>query len=255
MGSGKKNFQCTLYGLTILLAILIIWEWGGRAGAVSSLVLPLPSHILIEGAHQLVSSEFLTNWYRTLVVWMVSLGFGLAIGLLLGFASGASKGVALTLFPLFSYFRSIPPIALFPIALIAIGPGNLSIGVVATFGAALYVFPGTAAAARETADRFSHLAKILGSSRAQFLRLFVAPGAAVHALASSRIAATYSFAVCVAGEMIIGGRFGVGAAILDLSERYRIEQAYSYILCTGIVGLIIDTLFAQISRLRVLGNK
>lgn len=191
-------------------------------------------------------------------MWFVSFVSGLSVGLLLGFMAGASKRTSLILLPVLGYFRSIPPIALFPIALIAIGPGGLSVGLVASIGAALYVFPGTAEAARETAERFGQLSRILGSNRRQFLRLFVAPGAAVQALASSRIAATYAFAVCIAGEMIIGGRTGVGAAILDFSERYRLEEAYAYILYTGLVGLLIDLIFANVSKIRFIhkvGNR
>ena len=60
-----------------------------------------------------------------------------------------------------------------------------------------------------------------------------------------------AFAVCIAGEMPIGGRTGVGAAVLDLSERYRLEEAYAYILAMGLVGLVIDLVFASITRLQI----
>jgi ABC-type nitrate/sulfonate/bicarbonate transport system permease component len=60
-----------------------------------------------------------------------------------------------------------------------------------------------------------------------------------------------AFAVCVAGEMLIGGRTGVGAAVLDFSERYRLEEAYAYILAMGLVGLSIDLVFARITRLQI----
>ena len=106
------------------------------------------------------------------------------------------------------YLRAIPPIALFPVALVAIGPGALSIGVVGSLASVLYVFPGTADAARESATRYRELAAILSASKPAFLRHFVAPGAAVQALASSRVSATVAFAVCVAGEMLIGGGRG-----------------------------------------------
>ena len=153
--------------------------------------------------------------------------------------------------PLLSFLRAIPPIALFPVALVSIGPGGLSIGVVAGLASALYVFPGTAEAARASAARYRELATILSASKTAFLRHFVAPGALVQALASSRVSATVAFAVCVAGERLIGGRTGVGAAVLDLSERYRLEEAYAYILAMGLVGLVIDLGFARITRLQI----
>jgi ABC-type nitrate/sulfonate/bicarbonate transport system permease component len=125
------------------------------------------------------------------------------------------------------------------------------VGVVAGLAAALYVFPGTAEAARESASRFRELASILSANQFEFLRHFVAPGAAVQALVASRVSATVSFVVCVAGEMIIGGRSGVGAAVLDFSERYLLEEAYVYLLAMGLFGLLIDLTFARLTRLRM----
>lgn len=251
MGSGKKDLPYIICGLAVFAAILLSWELAGRSGLVSPLALPWPSKVFVAAPQEITSPIFLSNWFRTLAVWLASLSCGLAVGLVLGFIAGADRGLALVLLPSLGYLRSIPPIAMFPVALIAIGPG---VGVVATLGAALYVFPGTAEAARQAAERFSQLAAILGARKGQFPRVFVAPGAALQALASSRVAATYAFAVCVAGEMIIGGRAGVGAAILDLSERYRLEEAYAYVLCTGIVGLVIDSIFGRLSKMRILGS-
>ncbi len=252
MGSRAKSFRYFLLGLALVLLILFVWEGAGRLGFISQLALPLPSHVLIAAARQLFLRRFWANWYGTLIVWLISWSTGLTLGLLLGFFAGASEKVSFILLPALGFFRSIPPIALFPVALIAIGPGGLPIGVVAAIGAALYVFPGTAEAAKTATQRFSHLAKILGSNRLQFFSTFVIPGAAIQALASSRVAATYAFAACVGGEMIIGGRSGVGAAILDFSERYYLEDAYAYVLYAGLVGLVIDTIFARLNRLRLI---
>ena len=88
----------------------------------------------------------------------------------------------------------------------------------------------------------------MACKRLPFLRHFVAPGTAIHAIVASRVAATYSFAACVGGEMLIGGRKGVGAAILDLSERYELEEAYVYILLAGLIGVLIDAGSAKMSK-------
>jgi ABC-type nitrate/sulfonate/bicarbonate transport system permease component len=250
MASRSKNFRYVIWSAAPLLALLLLWEAAGRIGAFSKLALPLPSKVLIAVIHEATSPVFIANWGRTLGIWIVSLFVGLVIGLCLGFASGANRALGLTILPVFGYLRAIPPIAMFPVALIAIGPGGLSIGLVAALGAALYVLPGTAEATRQVTAQYWELAFVLGTKKGKFLRLFVAPGAALGALAASRIAATYAFAVCVAGEMIIGGRRGVGAAILDLSERYRLEEAYAYVICTGIGGLLIDATFTRIADSR-----
>ena len=251
MGLRTKRLGYSALGLLLIGLLLATWEVAVRVGWLSQLALPLPTRVLQRGAQLALTSEFWSNWGRTLTVWLTAFAAGTGAGLSLGFAAGVSHRTWLVLLPLLSYLRAIPPIALFPIALIAIGPGGLSVGIVAGLAAALYVFPGTAEAARESASRFRELASILSANKLEFLRHFVAPGAAVHALVSSRVSATIAFVVCVAGEMIIGGRTGVGAAVLDLSERYRLEEAYAYILSMGLFGLLIDLAFARVARLRM----
>jgi NitT/TauT family transport system permease protein len=246
----KTRLRYSLIGLLLIGLVLAIWEAVVRIGWVSPLALPLPTGVIQSAAELALTAEFWRDWGQTLVVWVAAFAAGTGAGLAFGFAAGVSERAWVILLPLLGYLRAIPPIALFPVALVAIGPGGLSIGVVASLASALYVFPGTAEAARESATRYRELAAILSASKPAFLRHFVAPGAAVQALASSRVSATVAFAVCVAGEMLIGGRTGVGAAVLDLSERYRLEEAYAYILAMGLVGLLIDLTFARITRLR-----
>lgn len=251
MGIRTTGLRYTATGILLIGLVLAIWEISLRVGWVSQLALPLPTGVLEHGAKLTLTAEFWANWARTLAVWLGAFATGTATGLTLGFAAGISDRAWWVMMPLLSFLRAIPPIALFPIALVAIGPGGLPVGVVAGLAAALYVFPGTAEAARESASRFRELASIVSASKFEFFRHFVAPGAAAHAVVSSRVSATISFVVCVAGEMIIGGRTGVGAAVLDLSERYRLEEAYAYILTMGLFGLLIDVGFARFTRLRM----
>jgi len=251
MGIRKTRLRDRLIGLLLIGLVLAVWEAAVRVGWLSPLALPLPTGVIQSAAELALTAEFWLNSGRTLGVWSTAFAAGTGAGLALGFAAGVSARAWRMLLPLLGYLRAIPPIALFPVALVAIGPGDLSISVVAGLASALYVFPGTAEAARQSAARYRELALILSASRPAFLRHFVAPGAAVQALASSRVSATVAFAVCIAGEMLIGGRTGVGAAVLDLSERYRLEEAYAYILAMGFVGLVIDLVFASITRLQV----
>jgi len=208
MGMRKARLRDSLIGVLLIGVLLAIWETVVRTGWISPLALPLPTGVVGSAAELALTAEFWRNWGQTLGVWGAAFAAGTGAGLALGFAAGVSERAWLILLPLMGYLRAIPPIALFPVALVAIGPGALSIGVVGSLASVLYVFPGTADAARESATRYRELAAILSASKPAFLRHFVAPGAAVQALASSRVSATVAFAVCVAGEMLIGGGRG-----------------------------------------------
>jgi len=226
---------------------MLSWEFVVRAGLLPEVAVPRPMAVIARGVALLGSSTFWTNWAITLRTWFLAMAVGLLVGLLLGFLAGAIRIFALAVTPTLGYFRAIPPIALFPVALIVFGPGAVPIGIIASITATLTVFPVTAQAAGEAAARYEDLGTVLNCSRLTFLRLFVIPGAMFQTVAASRVAATASFIVTVAGEMLIGGRIGVGASILDASERYVLEEAYWYIALSGVLGLLIDLGFSRVA--------
>lgn len=232
--------QRRLWAVALLSAIIVTWELSVRAGYLSELVVPRASAVLSHSMVMIGDSRFWNAWGWTLVEWFWSLSAAGVIGTIVGLALGASRSLEAAVMPLLAYLRAVPPIAVFPIALVAIGPGRLPIATIAVAAAVLYMVPGVAMSAQESSRRYRELASVLNANRMQWLFVFVGPSAVVHALASLRIGATLTFAVCIAGEMIIGGSHGVGASILLHSERYELEQAYFFIVCCGMVGLLID---------------
>ncbi len=144
MGMRTTRLRYTAVGMLLIGLILAAWELSVRMDWVSQLALPLPTSVLQRGTELALTAQFWSNWGRTLAVWITAFAAGTAAGLSLGFAAGVSDRMWQVLLPLLSYLRAIPPIALFPIALIAMGPGGLPIGIVAGLASALYVFPGTA---------------------------------------------------------------------------------------------------------------
>lgn len=248
MGRREGQFQSLYLGLIPIAILLAVWEIAGRAGWFSRLVLPLPSGVFSALGSEMVEGGLVRNWLRTASIWFPSWVLGMALGLALGFIASISATATRIVWPFASFLRALPPITLFPVALILLGPGALPASVVATVGGALFVFPTVQEAAVENANKFEALATMLGLDRINFLWHFVGPGALLQALAASRIAAAYAFAVTVAGEMILGGRSGVGAAILDFSERFRLEQAYAYIISAAAIGLVVDTVLLKFSN-------
>ena len=238
----------TLAGLLSFFILLLLWQWGVATGLLPGLAIPEPRGVAFAGIELLAGSVFWENWRKTLSLWSAALAVTLIVGLGIGLAIGTSRFVRSFLMPPLSYFRSIPPIALFPIALVAMGPGDLSISVVAAMTAILYVVPGTAAGAGETASRYDDLRATLDISTIDWFRHFLLPGALYQVLAAVRVAATAAFAVVIAGEIVIGGFQGVGAAILDHSEQFHLEEAYWYVASTGLIGLGIDSLFGRLER-------
>ncbi len=229
-----------LSALAVLVFAVLAWELVVYAGWISELALPRPTKVLADGIEALATRPFWAAWSWTIVEWLAAITLAASIGTAIGLVCAASEYLQSALMPLLSYLRALPPIAVFPVALIAIGPGKSPIVLVAATAAILYMVPGIVVSGQETSRRYRHLATVLAVTPLQWIVMFVAPSAFVHALASLRIGATLTFAVCIAGEMLIGGSHGVGASILLHSERYELERAYLLVVCCGLVGILID---------------
>lgn len=248
MDRSKQRLWSLTAGAALVALCIAAWEVACRAEWVSPLAMPSPSSILWEAGRLLADAQFWSNWTHTLFVWVVSLIGGLALGCILGFVTGSNYAARCALSPCLAYVRAIPPIVLFPIAMIAMGAGDTPIMVVATLSAALYIYPLVAAAASAVVRQYRELGQVLGVTGPGFLYRFVIPATLVTTVSAARVAATLTFIVCVAGEMLIGGRLGVGAAIVDLSERFLLAKAYGYIVYAGLLGITIDAIGAAVSR-------
>jgi NitT/TauT family transport system permease protein len=208
----------------------------------------MPSKVIIDGCKLFSVSSFYYNTYYTLSNWTIAFICGMSLGLFLGFLSGINKKIEQLILPISAFLRSVPPIALFPIFLIILGPGKVPIVVAGIIGVVIYIFPIVNEAAEATKNKFQDLSLLLNLTKKEFIELFIIPGTLISSIISSRIAASYLFAICIAGEIIIGGSKGIGAAINSYSERYLLEEAYFYILITGSLGLILDLAFAKFQR-------
>lgn len=235
-------------GLILIFILLIFWEIAVELNFVSNLVLPKPSKILKDGITMLSAREFYINFFSTLYNWFFAFIVGMSFGLFLGFLAGINRQIEYVILPLSAFIRSIPPIALFPVFLILIGPGKLPIIIAGIIGVVIYVFPIAHQAAESSRIKYSDLSHVLDFNRTDFIEIFIIPSTIINSIISSRIAASYLFSVCIGGEIIIGGKHGIGAAILEYSEKYRLEDAYFYIIIAGILGLIIDLSFAQLQK-------
>jgi ABC-type nitrate/sulfonate/bicarbonate transport system permease component len=248
MGKGESSISKHAKGFVLILIILLAWEYFTYFGFISNLVLPRPYNVLRKGYQLLQTGLFYQNVFQTLINWAIAFVVGTAIGLLLGFISGVNKNFEVFILPISAFLRSIPPIALFPIFLILIGPGTYSIIVVGILFVAIYVFPIAGQSAETAKSNFEELSQILNLSKVEFIRTIIIPATLISSIVASRIAASFLFAIIIAGEIIIGGSKGIGAAITEYSGRYMLEDAYFYILFTGLLGLSIDLILSLIQN-------
>src|SRR6478609_11810038 len=117
----KRSLWLRLAPYLFTLGFFAIWEIACRAFAISSFILPPPSAIwaaLVQYQKPLYTNAFHTLWMTT-AGFVLSIVFGLALGLLVG----SSRLIYAGLNPLLVGFNSIPKVAVVPILVIWFGVG------------------------------------------------------------------------------------------------------------------------------------
>ena len=108
----------------IYTAILfIVWELAVRIFAIPQFILPAPTRILeaIIQYWPAIWKNSLQTLYTTTVGFILAVGFGLALGIAIGW----SRFIYAGLYPLMIGFNAIPKVAVVPILVIWFGIGTI----------------------------------------------------------------------------------------------------------------------------------
>jgi len=229
-----------------LPALLVVAWWVLSAGSKSFYFPPL-SEILGALWHDLVDGPL--AYY--LAVSLANLAMGLAIAIVLGVGFGLLIGEVGVLrdvtSPTLNFFRAVPPAAIVPIVIIALGVGAAPKVFIIALGCFWPILlntidgvRGTAPAVRETARAYripSHLV---------IFRVAL-PAAMPQIMAGIRVALAVALVLMVISEFF-GADSGVGFYITEASTRFATKQAWAGTILVGILGYVLSAAFLVFER-------
>lgn len=225
-----------------LLIILVIWSGVTHYQFIQPIILPSPVAILIATYTIMFQEESLfpdisITIQRVLISLFFSGGIGIPLGLFLGYKKDIYAVVEIPIHAL----RSIPATALFPLLLIVIGVGELAIITLAVYPSLLIILVNTVSGVMLANERRLHQAKILGMNIWEILAELLFWEALPSILNGIRVSVSYSLVLVIAVEMFIGvGDRGLGRRIYDYQSTYQIPEAYSTIILTAIIGILLN---------------
>jgi nitrate/nitrite transport system permease protein len=184
----------------------------------------------------------------SLVRVMIGYFFAIAVAVPVGFLIGMSPLMNKALDPFIQVLKPISPLAWMPLALYTIKDSSLSsvfvIFICSLWPTLINTAFGVAAVRRE----WLNVAKTLevGTLRRAFT--IILPAAAPTILTGMRISIGIAWLVIVAAEMLVGGT-GIGYFVWNEWNNLSITNVIIAILVIGLVGMILDQILAQITRL------
>jgi ABC-type nitrate/sulfonate/bicarbonate transport system permease component len=234
--------------LIALVVILALWQLGVWLEVAPERYLPAPTRVASSVVAMLTSASDMRA--EALTVLRALAGFALTVPL------GIALGIFGTLVPIFQkmlrpwteLLRPIPPAAIIPISVFAIGFGLKLYLFVIVFAAMWPVYFNTIAAFAGTSDVLLHTGRAFGCSKTELVNEIVLPQALPQIFIGIRIAATISLIGSVVTDFF-AGQDGLGYLLFERAFALRIPDVFALTLLCGINGMLFNEMVLVLRRL------
>ena len=179
----------------------------------------------------------------------VALGYLLAalVAIPLGFVIGMSPLIYRALDPFIQVLKPISPLAWMPLALYTIKDSAVS-GIFVIFICSIWpMLINTAFGVASVRKEWLNVARTLEVSPLRKAFEVILPAAAPTILTGMRISMGIAWLVIVAAEMLVGGT-GIGYFVWNEWNNLSLPNVIFAILMIGIVGMLLDLMFAKLQR-------
>ncbi|GHO75787.1 nitrate ABC transporter permease [Ktedonobacter sp. SOSP1-85] len=241
-----RRFAAYGPAFVLVVALLLLWEVGVRAGRIDAMLVPAPSAILEALGNK--RDVLLTHSIQTMLETVLGLALATVLGVAIAVAIDLSSWLRRALYPLLVASQTIPMVALAPLLLVWFGFDILPKVILVV----LYCFfPITVACADGLLSVDPDLVRLMRSMRAsrwQILWLVRLPGAMPSFFSGLRIAATYSVTGAIIGEYV-GAEQGLGIFMQTSANAHAIVLVFAAIVITTVLSLALFALVSLVERI------
>jgi NitT/TauT family transport system permease protein len=229
----------------VFVALVAVWEAAVVALGVQQIVLPRPSAVAATMVQMAGPIAFHARY--TLFTTLAGFGAAVGLGLVLGFAIGASALVHQALYPLLVGFNSIPKAAVVPLLVMWFGigavPAILTAFLLAFFPVAVNVAVGLATLEAELRD----VLRALGASPWQIFVKVGVPRTMPMFFASLKVAISSAFVGSVISETVASNA-GIGYLMAVAASDFNTRLAFCGLFVLAAMGVALYGIFAAVER-------
>ncbi|KRW95253.1 nitrate ABC transporter permease [Paracoccus sp. MKU1] len=172
---------------------------------------------------------------------------GVALGVPLGLFMGRFRTVRMLVDPYIEFFRFIPPIAFVTLAVIWLGPGELTKIALIFYTTIFIVTLNTIAGVESVNPLRLQAARSLGANQRQEMTSIILPSTVPFMVTGARIAMGNSFLTVVSAE-IVSAQQGLGATIWTARNFARTDWVFVGIIALGCLGFLFDRIFRIVTQ-------
>lgn len=233
--SGKKR-MLLLSTISVVAGIGIWWLL-----SVSGFRLPTPVEVVVRAGELAADGTLGSDIVASLTRVLIGFALGTAVAIPVGFLMGWYAWARGLIEPWIQFFRTIPPLAIIPLAIVLLGIGEepkiLVIFLAAFFSCVISTFQGVV-----NVDRtLINAARVLGSNDAGIFVRVVVPASVPFILVGMRVGLGAAWATLVAAELI-AAQAGLGYRMQQAQLYYDLPTIFVGLIVIGVLGLVMDRL-------------
>src|ERR1700722_9070832 len=246
----SKDFpgKGTILSALVLAAAVFLWWVVCKTRLFPAYALPSPGQVLGSFKEELTAGRLLNDIVASL--WRVFVGYYLAgiLAIPLGLWLGRHAVVRKAFLPALNFFRFLSPLAWIPFAILWFHIGDkpaIFLIFMATF------FPlalATMAAVATIPSIYFRVAQDYNYKGIELLTKLPSPAVLPEIITALRVSYGIAWVVIVAAEMV-GCQDGLGYGIWEARNGLRLDSAVCYMIIIGLLGMGIDRLLAQLTKL------
>ena len=233
--------------LEVLVPVALLGLWAAwSAGSETFYYPPLTKIFETFGetwVFERVGSDVVPSLLRLAAGYALAVAVAILAGIPLGLNATARRAAA----PIVEFLRAIPPPALLPLAIVVIGVGNSMKVLIIAFVCLWPVLLNTIDGIRGIDPTLTETTRVFGVRGLTRLRLVVLPAAGPQIFAGMRTSLSLAVIMMVISEMVASTN-GIGFFVLQSQRSFAIPEMWSGILLLGILGYVLNVLFALVER-------
>ncbi|TBL80434.1 ABC transporter permease [Paenibacillus thalictri] len=217
---------------------LIVWTLLAAIPTVGAII-SSPLTIIKTFGTELASGRLWSNIWASVLRVLGGFSLGLLLAIPVAFLMGWYRTLRGLIEPWIQFFRTIPPIALIPLVIVAQGVGEgakISVIFVATFLVmVISIYQGV----RNVDVTLVKAARVLGATDRDIFLEVVVPASFPYILVGVRLGLASAWTTLVAAELT-GASKGLGNMIMEAGLYFRMDLIILGIIVIGLIGYAMD---------------
>ena len=240
--SGRRGLPLVLNAVSVALGIALWW-----ALATAGFKLPTPPEVVDRASTLIGDGTLADDALASLTRVLIGFGLGTAVAVPVGFLMGWYGILRGLIEPWIQFFRTIPPLAIIPLAVVAMGidetPKIFVIFLAAFLACVISTFQGVV-----NVDRtLINAARVLGAGDATIFARVVVPASTPFILVGMRVGLGSAWATLVAAELI-AAQEGLGYRMQNAQLYYDLPTIFVGLISIGVLGLLMDRVLLLAER-------